>query len=257
MERKSIIELYKEFPKRTLIDSGSEAIVTNINGYAYKEFWTNDIEKLKRKEKKLLDLEQMRHLQPYFPKVISLIEAKSKEYIKGYVMELIKKIKTSLNIQERLRFLQQLKEILNLFSKEGYLYLDIRRPNVVIGPNKTPILLDIDSIISLDRLESDCLPYDIKVYIQNGGKISTNAQILMFNKLARSILDLEPNYYGDNDEISFDDPLFNKPTPPLTETDELVLDKTGTRILYELENYASLPDAADDHEYIHEHVLIK
>lgn len=255
MERISINEVDKKYPNGKIIKSGSEAMVVNLNGYAYKLFFSDDIEKAKRKERILLDLEQKSHLHPYFPKLFSLVEAESREYIKGYIMELINEFYGNFDIHERMNFLKQLKEILGLFSKAGYLYLDIRNPNVVISRSKSPILLDIDGIVPLDSLECGCIPSSVKEYITSGGKIGTNAQIFMFNKLARMMLGLEPSY-GDGDEILFDDePIVE--TKPIVETDELVLDETGTKILYELENRAPIPDMTYDNEYLHEHVRIK
>lgn len=255
MERICINEVDKIYPNGKLITSGSEAAIINLDGYAYKLFLSDDIKTAKRKERILLDLEKKTYLHPYFPKLYSLVEAESREYIKGYIMELINKFYGDFDIHERMNFLKQLKEILGLFSKAGYLYLDVRNPNVVISRSKSPILLDIDGIVPLDSLECGCIPSDVKDYITYGGKIGTNAQIFMFNKAARTILGLEPRY-GDGDEILFDDePILE--TKPITETDELVLDKIGTQILYELLNRAPIPDMAYDNEYLHEHVKIK
>lgn len=50
MERISINEVDKKYPNGKIIKSGSEAMVVNLNGYAYKLFFSDDIEKAKRKE---------------------------------------------------------------------------------------------------------------------------------------------------------------------------------------------------------------
>lgn len=228
MERKNIEKINEEFPNMSPDNCGSESVIFYLNGIVYKEFnILTPMEILKRKESKLLDLEQYPHLQSYYPNILYLVNSILDEYIRGYIMKPIygtRISKVDLAFAIKMRALENLKNILNSFKKEGYLYLDVRHPNIRTDDNGNPTLLDIDSIIRIDNPILDCTPTDIKKYVANGGQITEHAQIFMFNKFTQDALQLR----------------------------ETEVDQTGARIINELKTYDA--DSAVDHEYLYEHI---
>lgn len=132
-----------------------------------------------------------------------------------------------LSFELKMKALNNLRNILALFRNNGYLYLDIRQPNIRVDSKENPILLDIDSILQIDNPEFDCIPTDIKKYIENGGQVNTNTQIFMFNIFSQDALKLNKN----------------------------MVDQTGAKILRELDSYTY--DSAVDHEYLMDHVKIR
>lgn len=254
MERLSFDEL-KNW-RGDYLSSGSEAYVTRKGSYVCKEFFERfSPEDLQRKERKLLELEQIHQLQPYYPKVLYLVEHQTKDYISAYIMEYIEVTKNELNIKTRLEILSKLKCILSRFKDYGYLYLDLRRPNIIINSDNNPILIDIDNIKWLDRPDIDCVPTDIQTYIQYGGEADVKAQTLMYNKYAKFILGLDvPVSDG---EINFDEPFDANNDEPLYKNDELVLDETAERILDELYRCPPVPGLVAEQEYLDEHLKLK
>ncbi len=228
MKRKNINELNKMFPHKFPETCGSEALIFYLKYVVYKEFiQSTPIDILKRKEQKLLDLEKTPVLQQYYPKILYLVDSILEEYIRGYIMKPVHDqaiSKEKLNFELKLTALENLKNILTIFRNYGYLYLDIRQPNIKISSKGNPTLLDIDSILQIDNPQLDCIPTDIKKYTANGGKINTNTQIFMFNIFAQDTLKLTQNE----------------------------VDKTGTRILNELKAYKH--DSIVDNEYLHHHI---
>lgn len=228
MKRKNIEQINEEFPRRFPDKCGSEALIFYLKHGVYKEFSkSTPIDTLKRKEEKLLGLEQHPELQQYYPEIRYLIDEKINEYIRGYIMEPVrgKTIRhEDLSFHLKMKALNDLRNILSIFRNNGYLYLDIRHPNIRIDSNENPILLDIDSILQIDNPTFDCTPTDIKKYLENGGKVNTNTQILMFNIFSQEALKLN----------------------------EYMVDLTDARILRELDSSAY--DSAADHEYLMDHL---
>lgn len=254
MERLRYEEL--KYWRGSYLNRGSEAYVTQNGFYVCKEFWDRFLpEDLQRKERKLIELEQIPQLQPYYPKVMYLVGHPSKDYIIAYIMEYIEMTKKELDIKTRLEILRKLKDILGKFRDYGYLYLDIRRPNIIINKDNNPILIDIDNIKWLDRPGMDCVPSDMQTYMECGGKLDINAQILMYNKYARFMLDLEVPI--DDGEIDFDEPFDANKDEPLYKNDELILDETGERILDDLHNRPPVPGLVAEQEYLDEHLKLK
>lgn len=228
MKRKNIEQINKMFPNRFPETCGSESLVFYLKYVVYKEFILDTpIETLKRKEAKLLDLECHPDLQQYYPKILYLVDSLLNEYIRGYIMKPAfgKAIsREGLSFDLKMKALNNLRNILCLFRNKGYLYLDIRQPNIRVDSKENPILLDIDSVLQIDHPQFDCIPTDIKKYIANGGQVNTNSQIFMFNIFSQDALKLNEN----------------------------MVDQTGARILREIDSYTY--DSAVDHEYLMDHV---
>lgn len=228
MRRKNIEQINKLFPNRFPDKMGSEALVFYLKYVVYKEFNSSTPkETLKRKEQKLLELEQKPELQKYYPKILYLVDSLLEKYIRGYIMKPIRGRAISrqdLSFELKMKALNNLRNILNLFRNNGYLYLDIRQPNIRVDNHENPTLLDIDSILQIDNPTFDCLPTDIKNYIANGGKVNTNTQIFMFNLFSQDALLLNKN----------------------------MVNQTGAKILEELDSYTY--DSAIDHEYLIDHI---
>ena len=231
MKRKNIEQINKLFPNRFPETCGSEALIFYLKYVVFKEFISSTpVDTLKRKESKLLELEKQSELQKYYPKILYLVDSLLNEYIRGYIMKPARGRAISredLSFELKMKALNNLRNILNLFRNNGYLYLDIRQPNIRVDSKENPILLDIDSILQIDNPEFDCIPTDIKKYIENGGQVNTNTQIFMFNIFSQDALKLNKN----------------------------MVDQTGAKILRELDSYTY--DSAVDHEYLMDHVKIR
>ncbi len=228
MKRKNIEQINRLFPNRFPETSGSESLIFYLKYVVYKEFNPNTpIETLKRKESKLLELEQNSALQKYYPKILYLVDSLLNEYIRGYIMKPARGraiSRENLSFELKIKALNNLRNILGIFRNNGYLYLDIRQPNIRIDSKENPILLDIDSVLQVDNPKFDCMPTDIKKYIENGGQVNTNTQIFMFNIFSQDALKLNEN----------------------------IVDQTGARILREINSYSC--DSAVDHEYLIDYV---
>ncbi len=228
MKRKNIELINKMFPHRFPETGGSEALIFYLKYVVYKEFISSTpIDTLKRKEKKLLDLDQLHHLKEYYPKILYLVDSILNEYIRGYIMKPARGKAISregLSFELKMKALNNLRNILTLFRKEGYLYLDIRQPNIRVDSKENPILLDIDSILQIDNPQFDCMPTDIEKYIANGGQVNVNTQIFMFNVFTQDALKLNKN----------------------------MVNQTGAKILEEINTYTS--DSTVDHEYLIDHI---
>jgi len=226
MKRKNVTEIRRG----ALLISGSEANIFNTEYGLYKEYHPNiSKEVLLHKEEKLKNLEKNIKLQPYYPIVFYLIDSLLKEYIRGFIMEPIigQKLNNIINFELKKEILQKLKNILSQFRKEGYLYLDIRLPNIKLDKQNNPYFLDIDSICYLENPQLDCLPTTIKKYLNQGGKLDIHAQIAMFNQLTA---DLFPLY-------------------------KCIYDNIGNKILEEKKEYK--PNSYFDNEYLLEHIKRK
>lgn len=226
MERRKFIR-YEEYPK-----GGSESTINITKDGIYKKFRpTISIYTRKRKEKMLLYLETIEELKPYYPEIRYFVEVLFATYLKGYVMKPIiggEFDSTAYDSEEKLKALNDLKKIIELFKKYGLYYFDIRIPNILLNSNHNPILLDIDSLLFKGE-KPDATPYFIKKYIARGGKIDEHAQILMFNRFTLSCFqqfDLET--YID-------------------------VDKEGIEII----NDSKMLDSSFDHEYLIDHIKRK
>lgn len=228
MERKNIEEIDRLYPHRFPDTCGSEAVVFYLDDFVYKEFVIGtSMDTLKRKEKKLLELSKLEHLQPYYPEILCLITSLIDEYIRGYIMKPVydKSItRESLSFNLKIKALENLRKILEKFKNSGYLYLDIRTPNIKVDNEGNPTLLDIDSILEINNPVFDCTPTDIRKYIENGGQINPNTQIFMFNIFTQEVLEL--NQYA--------------------------IEETGAKIISDLSSYT--PDSTCDHEYLIDYI---
>ncbi len=219
MERKSITEIRRG----SSLISGSEANIFNTEYGLYKEFHPNiRKETILNKEEKLKNLEKNIQLQQYYPQIYYLIDSILKDYIRGFIMQPItgQRLNTIVAFEIKKELLQKIRDILYRFRESGYLYLDIRLPNIKIDKNNTPFLLDIDSICYLENPILDAIPTNIKKYRNNGGKIDEHAQIAMFNQLT---------------------------TESFTQ-DEYDYDKIGEKIIKDMNEHK--PDSYYDNEYL-------
>ncbi len=223
--------------KTPLKKEGSEAILYDVNGQVYKEFKINVHKRtLKAKKDKLIYLNHLKHLAPYYPHIYTLITSiLDQDKLKGYIMENILGQHISelnLSYEEKITILKTLRSILESFNKEGIFYHDIRFPNIIMTPNNHLILLDIDSITTPDNPFMDIIPSELDSYIMNGGTHGLNSQIAMFNLFTNHLLG--DNYY---------------------DTKKPILDQTGLNLILALRH--STPDSAFDHEYLYEHITRK
>lgn len=146
--------------------------------------------------------------------------------MRGYVMERSQCL--GLNDSSfsgmRRKALENLRNVLELFRYAGFLYMDIRTPNIRFDKEGKPVLLDIDSTVSLDNPVLDCVPFEVTKYEKVGGKVDVDMQTVMFNNFTKTALDLYP----------------------------VQVDDTGKKILLELSD--PKPDTIVDHEYLIDHL---
>lgn len=230
MERKSICEIDRLFPHRFPNDGGNESLVYFLKDIVFKEFVSSiPISILKGKEKKLLEISTMTNLQQFYPEIIFLINSILNEYIRGYIMKPVKgtSISKIRDFDFKIKAIHNIRKVLEEFRNVGFLYLDIRNPNIRIDKNGNATLLDIDSIMYLDNPKFDVTPTDVKDYMDNGGKVNAHTQIFMLNIYTQEAL--------------------------LLTKDEL--DKTGAKILTGLQEFT--PDSDADNEYLIDHIKRK
>lgn len=216
------------------ISTGSEAIVYSFQNKVLKDFHKNlSKEMLQRKKEILLLLSEIEELKKYYPEIKYLCENKD-GILSSYVMKRIYGITLSsryakFSIQDVLKIVARLKVILAEFRKYGFLYLDIRYPNIMINFFKQPTLVDIDGITTLENPHIDILPDLLRPYIENNGKPNEYSQNYMLNILTLSLL---------HDVLS-----------------SCELDKDGEKILnsYQKREHCN-PDTIFDHECLIDHI---
>lgn len=227
MERRKFID------RGEYLAQGSEGEIWENEDGVYKEFKFSVtlVERL-RKEKLLLYLEKLEHLKQYYPNIKYLVDSLFGLCMRGYVMSPVNKTKLSVDyfeIEEVLDLLGKLRNIIDLFKKEGLYYFDIREPNIRVL-NGSPLFLDIDSLIMRDDKRLYVVPSDLEPYLYRGGKIDENAQIVMFNLFTMNALG------GFVSRLGYD---------------SVALD------ILRAKNSGKLHDSAWDHEYFYEHVYKK
>lgn len=213
----------RKFVRYERYTGGSEGLITITKDGLYKKFLpTVSIYTRRRKEKMLLYLETLEELKAYYPEIKYFVEILFGTYLKGYVMKPIiggEFNSSAYDTSEKLKALNDLKRIIELFKKYGLYYFDIRIPNILLNNDHNPILLDIDSLLFEDE-RLDAMPYFIKSYIERGGKVDEHAQLLMFNRFTLSCFqqfDLETYIDTDhegieiiNDSKKLDSPFDNE-----------------------------------------------
>lgn len=228
MERKVFID------KMEYLTRGSEAEIFKLyDGNIFKEFIIETgYRKRKIKEKRLSYLEELDTLKAYYPKIHYYVDSLFRFWMSGYVMEPVCGGFLSTrcySVTQVLELLDDLRKIIDAFRLEGVYYYDIREPNILVGKDHTPILLDIDRVILDGEKKLDATPLFLKQYLDTGGKLGFYAQVLMFN-------------------------LFTRCAFRFTELEgNIEYDKVGLEIM----QTTKFLDSAYDHEYLYEHMKVK
>lgn len=234
MEIRNINEINAKFK---YISGGSEGYVYGFGNKVLKEFYF-DISKdvLERKKEILVFLSEIEGLKKYYPHLEYFVQNDNGDFI-AYVMKKIigknlNSSNTKYNSKTMIHIIQRIKIILQEFLNYGLLYMDVRKPNIIVNRFRRPIILDIDSITRLDNPIIDVTPDLLKPYLKNHGKINENSQTFMLNFLSIQLL------------YQF--------------LQELELDNEATQILnlYSSHDY-NKPDTVFDHEYLIDHVKRK
>lgn len=202
----------------------------------YKKFdGVTAVETLERKRKVLLGLMKLKSLNKYFPEIRYLVE-NDLGILTGYVMQKIYGIKIAdekkeIDLDAKLQTLKAFREIIDLFREYGFLFVDIRVPNLILKDNVCPMILDVDGMILMEDPIYDMIPSSLYRYLECNGKMDAKAQIYMFNLLTMHVLE------------KFFDSSF-------------ILDKDGQEIfdILKIPRMEAPVDTVVDHEYMYQHI---
>lgn len=179
-------------------DFGDESSIYKLQGRKrlYKEWFIrkNNDEKshkiISNKVNKLEILETKKDLFKYMVKPKELVI--DSNYYTGYIMDCYdgEKLERYLNYKDTVILLKKIKEALLELEKNGVMYFDLNRSNILYKKENEELdfrIIDIDNSKVEDR-DMDFLPPFIRKYKLKGGNLDKNALIYAYNHLTVTLL---------------------------------------------------------------------